>query len=231
VLKASISRALLALAPTHTSFMAPAISPFSHHTTPRRTAPQVNGRVLLGMVGYDSMAAAVFEALRAELSLRTMRLQHHVSRSYRGQGTMPRAVGRLDQSIDGGLRSFYYSFSAFDDGVRVPLTYKADLIDQLPNPDRASARRPRPSAPRPWPCSSPTSSTSASAGRAPRPSSRAWTRSSRLCSVPRVRLLLPLPPLMVLLELVIDCLAGAGGRDWGGWSVCLSVCLADWPDC
>lgn len=41
---------------------------------------QVNGRVLLGMVGYDSMAAAVFEALRAELSLRTMRLQHHVSR-------------------------------------------------------------------------------------------------------------------------------------------------------
>lgn len=38
----------------------------------------MNGRVLLGMVGYDSMAAAMFEALKAELSLRTMRLQHHV---------------------------------------------------------------------------------------------------------------------------------------------------------
>lgn len=43
-----------------------------------KTRAQVNGRVLLGMVGYDSMAAAVFEALKAELSLRTMRLQHHV---------------------------------------------------------------------------------------------------------------------------------------------------------
>lgn len=56
----------------------------------RTLAPQtkqVNGRVLLGMVGYDSMAAAVFEALRAELSLRTMRLQHHVSRHLSPQTT------------------------------------------------------------------------------------------------------------------------------------------------
>ncbi|KAM3577118.1 hypothetical protein VYU27_001036 [Nannochloropsis oceanica] len=38
---------------------------------------KVNGRLLLGMVGYDSMARAFFDLLQAELYLRSMRLQHH----------------------------------------------------------------------------------------------------------------------------------------------------------
>jgi hypothetical protein len=40
---------------------------------------KVNGRTLLGMVGYDSMAMAFFEALRQELNLRSLRLHQHVS--------------------------------------------------------------------------------------------------------------------------------------------------------
>ncbi|TFJ83959.1 hypothetical protein NSK_005054 [Nannochloropsis salina CCMP1776] len=38
---------------------------------------KVNGRLLLGMVGYDAMAGAFFDMLRAELHLRSMRLEQH----------------------------------------------------------------------------------------------------------------------------------------------------------
>jgi hypothetical protein len=115
------------------------------------THAQVNGRVLLGMVGYDSMATAFFELLRAELNMRSMRLQHHV---------------RFD--------CVCFTSHSYCPFLLRFLTSAIIYICTHTHTHSRSGRHPQPSPPRPCPSLSRICSTIVSRGQGLHPSSQGW---------------------------------------------------------